>query len=88
MASGCPCLVADTGGLREVVPNDEVGLRFRSRDPESLGRMAERLLTDGELRDRLIAEASEHVLTFDWADVAEQAERVYAELAPDRSPAA
>src|SRR3954447_23309688 len=30
MASGCPCLVADTGGLREVVPNDEtVGLRFR-----------------------------------------------------------
>ena len=88
MASGCPCLVADTGGLREVVPNDEVGLRFRSRDPESLGRMAERLLTDGELRDRLIAEASEHVLTFDWGDVAEQAARVYAELAPDRSPTA
>jgi glycogen(starch) synthase len=88
MASGCPCLVADTGGLREVVPNDEVGLRFRSRDPESLGRMAERLLTDGELRDRLIAEASEHVLTFDWRDVAEQASKVYAELARDRSPAA
>src|SRR5205085_11940793 len=38
MASGCPCLVADTGGLREVVPSDEtVGLRFRSRDPGSLG---------------------------------------------------
>ena len=33
MASGCPCLVADTGGLREVVPHEEVGLRFRSRDP-------------------------------------------------------
>ena len=26
---GCPCIVADTGGLREVVPEDErVGLRF------------------------------------------------------------
>jgi glycogen(starch) synthase len=48
--------------------------------------MAERLLTDDELRDRLIAEASEHVLTFDWADVAEQALAVYAELARDRSP--
>ena len=34
MASGCPCIVADTGGLREVVPNEDVGLRFRSRDPE------------------------------------------------------
>ncbi len=79
MASGCPCLVADTGGLREVVPNENVGLRFRSRDPRSLGQMAERLLTDADLRDRLVAEASEHVLTFDWADVARQAAEVYGE---------
>jgi glycogen synthase len=81
MASGCPCLVADTGGLREVVPNEAVGLRFRSRDPESLGQMAERLLTDAALRDRLVAEASEHVLGFDWADVARQVGAVYGELA-------
>ncbi len=80
MASGCPCLVADTGGLREVVPNEDVGLRFEARDPQSLSAMAERLLTDEELRDRLVAEASEHVLTFDWADVARQARGVYAEL--------
>jgi len=80
MASGCPCLVADTGGLREVVPNEDVGLRFEARDSESLAQMAERLLTDDELRDRLVAEASEHVLTFDWADVARQARGVYAEL--------
>jgi glycogen(starch) synthase len=79
MASGCPCLVADTGGLREVVPNEDVGLRFRSRDPRSLGQMAERLLTDADLRDRLVTEASEHVLTFDWADVARQVARVYME---------
>jgi glycogen(starch) synthase len=85
MASGCPCLVADTGGLREVVPNDDVGLRFHSRDPDSLGQMAERLLTDTELRDRLVAEASEHVLTFDWADVARQTAELYRGLAAPRS---
>jgi glycogen(starch) synthase len=79
MASGCPCLVSDTGGLREVVPNEDVGLRFRSRDPDSLATMAERLLTDGTLRDRLVAEASEHVLTFDWADVGRQVAAVYRE---------
>jgi glycogen(starch) synthase len=84
MASGCPCLVADTGGLREVVPNDDVGLRFRSRDPDSLGQMAERLLTDTELRDRLVAEASEHVLSFDWADVARQTADVYRGLVTPR----
>ena len=46
--------------------------------------MAERLLTDASLRDRLVAEASEHVLTFDWADVAEQAARVYGALVRER----
>jgi glycogen synthase len=79
MASGCPCLVSDTGGLREVVPHEDVGLRFRSRDPDSLGEMAERLLTDAKLRERMVAEASEHVLSFDWADVARQVAGVYAE---------
>jgi glycogen synthase len=80
MASGCPCLVADTGGLREVVPNRDVGLRFRSKDPVSLAAMLERLLVDARLRDRLTAEASEHVLSFDWADVARQTAEVYVGL--------
>ncbi|MGH2907181.1 MAG: glycosyltransferase, partial [Solirubrobacterales bacterium] len=77
MASGCPCIVADTGGLREVVPHENVGLRFRSRDPQSLAQMAERILTDSELRDKLITEASDHVLTFDWDDVARQTQGLY-----------
>jgi glycogen synthase len=77
MASGCPCIVADTGGLREVVPHDEVGLRFRTRDPEALGGMVERVLTEPDLSERLIAEASEHVLRFDWNDVATRTAEVY-----------
>jgi glycogen(starch) synthase len=77
MASGCPCLVADTGGLREVVPHGEVGLRFRSRDPASLAEVAVRLLADDELGKRLVAEAHEHVRSFDWADVAERTIAVY-----------
>jgi glycogen(starch) synthase len=83
MASGCPCLVADTGGLREVVPHEDVGLRFRSRDPRSLARVAIRLLSDDELRQRLVAEAYGHVRSFDWADVAEQTIEVYERLAAD-----
>jgi glycogen(starch) synthase len=42
--------------------------------------MAERLLTDEDLRDRLVAEAQEHVLTFDWGDVAAQVSSVYREV--------
>jgi glycogen synthase len=80
MASGCPCLVADTGGLREVVPHEEVGLRFRSRDPQSLADFAIRILSDGDLGDRLVAEAYGHVRSFDWVDVAEQTLEVYERL--------
>ena len=77
MASGCPCIVADTGGLREVVPNEDVGLRFRSRDPRSLAQMMEWVLANPALRFRLVTEASAHVARFDWADVARRTNEVY-----------
>jgi glycogen(starch) synthase len=81
MASGCPCIVADTGGLKEVVPNRDVGLRFRAESPRSLAHWVERVLTDEELRDQLVVEASEHVLRFDWADIAVQTAAVYRRVA-------
>ena len=81
MASGCPTIVADTGGLREVVPEgDKVGLRFNGGDAEHLAIMIERLLSDDVLRDRLVAEASEHVLSFDWADVARSTAQLYSDV--------
>ena len=46
--------------------------------------MVERLLTDDALRERLVAEASEHVLRFDWADIARQTADVYGELCARR----
>jgi glycogen(starch) synthase len=80
MASGCPCIVADTGGLREVVPvGERVGLRFNGGDAEHLGVMIERLLVDDALRERLVTEASEHVLSFDWEDIAERTRGIYRE---------
>jgi glycogen synthase len=81
MVSGCPCIVADTGGLREIVPGDDrVGLRFNGGDAEHLAAMVERLLTDRELRDRLVTEAFEHVLRYDWGDIARQTADVYSQL--------
>jgi glycogen(starch) synthase len=86
MASGCPCIVADTGGLREVVPlGEHVGLRFNGGDAEHLGVMIERLLVDEALRDRLVTQASEHVLRFDWDDIAERTRGIYDAL-PHAAP--
>ncbi len=81
MASGCLCIVADTGGLREVVPGDgTVGLRFPSRDSDALREILERVLRDDMERAQLIAEAREHVLRFDWAEVARQTLALYRRL--------
>jgi glycogen(starch) synthase len=83
MASGCLTIVADTGGLREVVPGDgSVGLRFRSRDSDSLGATLETVLADDEARERVVAAAREHVLQFDWAEVAAKTREVYEALVP------
>ncbi|MGE5857580.1 MAG: glycosyltransferase, partial [Solirubrobacterales bacterium] len=74
-------------GLREVVPHDEVGLRFRARDPQSLAEMMVRVLDDAKLCRRLTAEAFEHLRRFDWGDVAERTGGVYAELVGRRAAA-
>jgi glycogen(starch) synthase len=39
--------------------------------------MIERLLVDEALRDRLVTEASEYVLRFDWEDVAGRTRGIY-----------
>jgi glycogen(starch) synthase len=82
MACGCLCVVADTGGLREVVPAGEaVGFQFRSRDAESLGQVLERVLSDDDRRAQVVAEAREHVLKFDWREVARETHGLYRALA-------
>jgi glycogen(starch) synthase len=78
MACGCLCIVADTGGLREVVPADgTVGLRFPSRDASALGELLGQVLVDDATRARVVAEAREHVLRFDWGEVARRTLSVY-----------
>jgi glycogen(starch) synthase len=71
-------VVADTGGLREVVPDDgTVGLRFPSRDSAALETILEQVLSDDESRRQLVAEAREHVLRFDWSEVASRTRGIY-----------
>lgn len=80
MASSCPCIVADTGGLREVVPHEEAGLRFQGRDPYSLAEATIRVLTEPGLGERLIADAHEHLRCFDWDEVAARTESAYSSV--------
>jgi glycogen(starch) synthase len=89
MASGSLCIVADTGGLREVVPSDgSVGLRFRAHDAASLGQVLGQVLTDDAGRAAIGAEAGEHVLKFGWVEVARRTAEVYQSVTGPRVIAA
>ena len=57
MASGTPVLVADTGGLREIVEDGVSGLRFPPGDARALARSAARILREAGLSERLSREA-------------------------------
>lgn len=57
MASGTPLVVAEVGGLREIVQHGVTGLRFRPGDASELARAAAKVLRDPALGARLAREA-------------------------------
>lgn len=88
MASECPVIAADTGGLREVVPIEGAGLRFRPKDPEHLAEAAIQVLSDRELSNRMVAEGLAHIRRFDWDDVAGRTLELYEALGHQPADAA
>jgi glycogen synthase len=85
MAMGTPTIVADTGGLSEIVVHEETGLKFEPGDPDSLADAMLRVLQDSELANRITADAMAYMGdTYNWdriarrtLDVYRQAERGY-----------
>jgi glycogen synthase len=78
MASGTPCIAADTGGLRELVVHEATGLRFIPGDPESLATTILRLLTDRRLDQRLTVDARRMLdEQFSWRSIARRTFEVY-----------
>ncbi len=86
MASECPCIAADTGGLREIVPVEGAGLRFRASDPEHLAEAAIQVLGDEDLSRQMVSEGLSHIRLFDWADVARQTLDLYGEVTAVADP--
>ncbi len=78
MASGTPCIAADTGGLREIVVHEATGLRFTPGDPRSLADTMLRILTDERLDRRLSMDARRMLeQQFSWRSIAAHTVDVY-----------
>ncbi|MED1947418.1 MULTISPECIES: 1,4-alpha-glucan branching protein domain-containing protein [Brevibacillus] len=81
MALGTPVLVADTGGLREIVRHGENGAMMYTGDPESLTNQLRWLLRDPDQRHQLAQTAMQDVKQFyNWTLLASQTIDLYRSL--------
>ena len=78
MACGLPVIGSDTGGIPDIIKNGETGLLFRQKDSPDLANQIIRLLTDEDLRKKMVANARNLIETqFSWEIVAERFMEVY-----------
>jgi glycogen synthase len=77
-ASGTPLVVADTGGLREIVEHGVTGLRFEPGDVAGLAAAVGSVLSDEVLAHRLVRDARAVLATaYGWTTIAERTVAVY-----------
>ncbi len=62
MAMGVPVVVTDISAIPELVENESTGLLVPPGQPDKLAEAMLRLLTDGELRNRIIAAGKQRVV--------------------------
>ncbi len=78
LASGAPLVVADTGGLAELVGGTGSALLFEPGNAEHLADCIERVLTDQELADRLVERGRDLLeATYSWHAIAVRTLDVY-----------
>ncbi len=78
MAMGTPTIVADTGGLSEIVVHEETGLKFEPGNPDSLADAMLRVLEDAGLSRRITEDATAYMgETYNWDRIARHTLDVY-----------
>jgi glycosyltransferase involved in cell wall biosynthesis len=80
MSCGRPVIASDTGGLAEIITNDESGFLFPVGDHLALARQLYRVLADERAWRRVSAAARQRALTFSWADVASETVAFYQDV--------
>ena len=80
MASGRPVVATKTGGIVDMIVDEENGLLVPPGDEHKLAEAMAWLLNDADLRVRLAAGARERVRRFTASAVVERLEAVYARV--------
>lgn len=78
MVADCPVIVADTGGLKEIVVHEETGLCFKPGNSESLAQAMIRVLKNEDLAQRLTNDARNFIgEKYNWDRIARHTRDIY-----------
>lgn len=89
MATLTPVVVANAGGLAEIVRNEETGLKVTPGNEEELAQAIIRVLTEDGLASRLLTRASQEIdAIFNWDVIARSTADVYEEVRAKRQTSA
>ena len=79
MAMGLPVAASNSGGVTDIVVDDETGILFERNNPDALTYALERLITDAELRNKFgIAGRKRVEEHFEITDNMKRLEKIYA----------
>jgi phosphatidylinositol alpha-mannosyltransferase len=84
MAAGKPIVASRIPGYSDVVRDGEEAILHASRDPRDLAAALRRVVTDGELRNRLAAQGRRTVQRYAWPRVAAEIENHYERVLRER----
>lgn len=85
LAGGAPLIVADTGGLAELVGGTGAALMFEPGNSDELADCIERVLTEPGLADAMARRGHDLVVAnYSWDAIAARTVAVYEELLPQR----
>lgn len=81
MATSTPVVVANAGGLSEIVQDEVTGLKVTPGSEAELAEAIIRILTDDELAARLLANASQEIdMVYKWDVIARSTADVYEQV--------
>lgn len=79
-AAGCAVLATNVGGIPDIVEHEKTGILIKPEDVQAATESLARLLTDGSLRNLLVAEGQHRAAGYDWAMISERYKEVYTAL--------
>jgi glycosyltransferase involved in cell wall biosynthesis len=84
MACELPVIGSDVGGIPDIIRNGETGLLVRQKDSQDLVNQIIRLLTDEDLRKKMVRNSRNLIETqFSWEVVAERFIEIYLDVLED-----